>query len=77
MKVETIYSITNVKKKKELNLSSYETYLLNATIWVVEVWDFQFYYDDGYVLAFHGEYTNEDDAREEFAWMMNEYEIYN
>jgi len=75
MKGTFIYRIEDEDRKKQLNLVKYST-LAGHIFWTVLIYDFKFYYDDGYTEIFHGEYTSEEDAVEEFAYQMDKYETY-
>lgn len=70
MKRDTVYNFENMKYKKLFKLYKF-TSLSDKVFWSVFVYDFTWYYEDGYTEIFHGEYTEEEDAKEELAWQMN------
>lgn len=72
MKRDTVYDFEDRKYKKLFKLYKF-TSLSDKVFWSVFVYDFTWFYDEGYIEIFHGEYSDEEDAVEEFAWQMNEW----
>lgn len=73
MKSEIIFNESYNKQKKSFKIRKYITTFLQHDIWVLDVDTWAYYYDDGYVSLFHGEFTDKEDAFEELAWQLNEH----